>query len=383
MKILVVHGGGPTAVLNSSLYGVVTEAKKYNKIKVYGAKQGFSGILNEQFIVMSDYEQEQLEKLKVTPGSVIGSSRDVVEEEDYLQAVEILIQNGFKHVIFNGGNGTMDTAGKLSKASNGRIKVIGIPKTVDNDLPVIDHSPGYTSAANFIAHCTHEIGEDVKSLPIHVSIIEVMGRNTGWLAAASAFAKKKDGDAPHLIYLPEVPFDENKFLEDVREQLSYQKGIVVVVSEGLKNDKGEPITKPIMETGRAVYFGDVGTYLAQLIISQLTYKARSEKLGLFTRTSVRYMSEIDRQEAIKVGEQAVIALLQGESGQMVGIMRTEQQCYDVTYPLIPIEQVMLEEKTLPKTFINEAKNGVTASFIEWCKPLIDEPLTEFFYIKER
>lgn len=382
MKILVVHGGGPTAVLNSSLYGVLTEAKKHLHIEVYGAKHGFSGILTEQFMPLSHYEQAQLEKLCVTPGSIIGSSRDAVDEEDYLRAVEILLRHGFHHVIFNGGNGTMDTAGKLSEASSGQLKVIGIPKTVDNDLSVIDHAPGYGSAANFIAHCTHEIGEDVKSLPIHVSIIEVMGRNAGWLTAASVLAKKEEGGAPHLIYLPEMPFDEVKFIADIRAQLKQHQGIVVVVSEGLKNDKGEPIAKPIMERGRAVYFGDVGTHLAQLVVSELGYKARSEKLGLFTRTAVRYMSEVDRQEAICVGEQAVLALLRGESNQMVGIMRAPGECYEVTYPLIPLAQVMLEEKKVPTAFINETNNGVTEAFIKWCQPLIDDELTPFFHEKE-
>ncbi|MER1956714.1 MAG: diphosphate--fructose-6-phosphate 1-phosphotransferase [Solibacillus sp.] len=383
MKILIVHGGGPTAVLNSSLYGVITEANKHRDVEVYAAKQGFSGILNEQFIALSGIEQAQLKKLLVTPGSVIGSSRDVVKHADYEKATQILLKNGFEHVLFNGGNGTMDTAGKIGEISNGRIKVIGIPKTVDNDLSVIDHAPGFASAANFIAHSTKEIGEDIKSLPIHVSIIEVMGRNVGWLTAASALAKKDVGDAPHLIYLPEVAFDEEVFLADITEQLKHQSGVVVVVSEGLKNTAGEPLAPPILKTDRAIYFGDVGTHLAQLVISELGYKARSEKLGLFTRAAVKYISDVDRTEAIEVGKRAVQALLQGDSQQMVGIMRDEQDTYCVTYPLIPLERVMLEEKQLPRQFMNEQKNGVSQSFIDWCKPLIDEELTDFFKLEER
>lgn len=383
MKILVVHGGGPTAVMNSSLYGVITEAYKHPHIELYGAKQGFAAILNEQFISLNGIEPAELEKLLVTPGSSIGSSRDVVHEEQYEKAVEILVDNGFFHVLFNGGNGTMDTAGKLSRASNSRINVIGIPKTVDNDLSVIDHAPGFASAANFIAHCTQEIGEDIKSLPIHVSIIEVMGRNAGWLTAASALAKKDPDDAPHLIYLPEVELDEQKFLADVKAQLEKRTGIVVAVSEGLKNTAGEPLAPPILQTDRAVYFGDVGTHLAQLVVSELGYKARSEKLGLFTRTAVKYMSSVDREEAIEVGKRAVQALLEGQSQKMVGITRNQQTSYAVSYPLIPLEQVMLEEKQLPGDFINPQKNGVTQSFIDWCKPLVAQECTDFFKLKER
>ena len=381
MKLLVVHGGGPTAVMNCSLYGVVTAAKERGSVEVYGARQGFAGILMEDFMCLTDISDEKLARLLQTPGSVIGSSRDVVSEADYEAAVEVLHKHSFDAVLFNGGNGTMDTAGKLNRASNGRIHVVGIPKTVDNDLAVVDHAPGFASAANFIAHMTHEIAEDVRSMPIHVSIIEVMGRNAGWLTAAAGLAKTSEDSAPHLLYFPEVPFDEQKFIEDVKKQLAKSSGVVVVVSEGLKNAAGDPIVQPIMKTDRAVYFGDVGTHLAQLVLRDIGYKARSEKVGLLTRASVRYMSDVDRQEAIAVGARALQAAIEGENGVMVSICRVEGTnggAYDVTYPLIPIDQVMLDEKGLPEHFMNAEKNGVSEAFIEWCKPLIDEQLTQFF-----
>lgn len=382
MKLLVVHGGGPTAVLNSSLYGLLVEAKNQNIQEIYAAKNGFRAILNGDLKYMADYSDQELEKMLITPGTVIGSSRDVVEEQDYEQAAKLLIEQGFTSVIFNGGNGTMDTCGRLAAASNNRLQVIGIPKTIDNDLAMIDHAPGFGSAAKFIANCTKEVGEDVKSLPIHVSIIETMGRNAGWIAAASALAKEQEDDAPHLIYLPEVPFDESQFLKDVQEQITKHKGIVIVVSEGLKNADNTPIVKPIIETGRAVYYGDVGTHLANLIIEKLGYKARSEKPGIISRTSMSYLSNVDQQEAIAVGKYAIKALVASETNKMVGIRRKQSDLYEVEYTLLPIHEVMLHENTLPEKYINQNGNGVTDEFINWCKPLIDGDLPSFFKLKE-
>ncbi len=383
-NLLVVHGGGPTAVLNASLYGVIREAQASPDIqKIYGAIGGSEAILTENFLDMGELEEEKIELLLQTPGTAIGSSRFPLEQEQYEAMVDILKKNNIKYVLFNGGNGSMDTCGKVSKVCEGEgIYVVGIPKTMDNDISIIDHAPGFPSAAKYIATVTKEVGADVKSLPIHVCVIEAMGRNAGWITAASALARKNPGDAPHLIYLPERNFNEEEFLEDVKKLYEELGGVVVVVSEGLRNEKGESIVPPIFKTDRAVYYGDVSAYLAELVIKKLGIKARSEKPGLCGRTSMLLQSEVDRQEAILVGREAVKAALAGQTGVMVGIKRKAGETYEVETPLIPIEEVMLNERVMPEEYINERGNDITGSFVDWCRPLIDGDLPEMVSFKD-
>ena len=372
-NLLVVHGGGPTAVLNASLYGVIREAQASPDIqKIYGAIGGSEAILTENFLDMGELEDEKIELLLQTPGTAIGSSRFPLEQEQYEAMVDILKKNNIKYVLFNGGNGSMDTCGKVSKVCEGEgIYVVGIPKTMDNDISIIDHAPGFPSAAKYIATVTKEVGADVKSLPIHVCVIEAMGRNAGWITAASALARKNPGDAPHLIYLPERNFNEEEFLEDVKKLYEELGGVVVVVSEGLRNEKGESIVPPIFKTDRA-----------ELVIKKLGIKARSEKPGLCGRTSMLLQSEADRQEAILVGREAVKAALAGQTGVMVGIKRKAGETYEVETPLIPIEEVMLNERVMPEEYINERGNDITGSFVDWCRPLIDGDLPEMVSFKD-
>ena len=383
-NLLVVHGGGPTAVLNASLYGVIREAQKNPNIKkIYGAIGGSEAILTENFLDMGELEDEKIELLLQTPGTAIGSSRFPLEQEQYEAMVAILKKNNIKYVLFNGGNGSMDTCGKVSRVCQGEgIYVVGIPKTMDNDISIIDHAPGFPSAAKYIATVTKEVGADVKSLPIHVCIIEAMGRNAGWITAASALAREKPGDAPHLVYLPERDFREEEFLEDVKKLYDELGGVVVVVSEGLRNEKGESIVPPIFKTDRAIYYGDVSAYLAELVIKKLGIKARSEKPGLCGRTSMLLQSEVDRQEAILVGREAVKAAVSGQTGVMVGIQRKAGEEYGIETPLIPIEEVMLNERIIPEEYINERGNDITDSFVRWCRPLIDGNLPEMVSFKD-
>lgn len=383
-NLLVVHGGGPTAVLNASLYGVIREAQKNPDIKkIYGAIGGSEAILTENFLDMGELEDEKIELLLQTPGTAIGSSRFPLEQEQYEAMVDILKKNDIKYVLFNGGNGSMDTCGKVSKVcADEGIYVVGIPKTMDNDISIIDHAPGFPSAAKYIATVTKEVGADVKSLPIHVCVIEAMGRNAGWITAASVLARKEQGDAPHLVYLPERNFKEEEFLEDVKRLYDELGGVVVVVSEGLRNEKGESIVPPIFKTDRAVYYGDVSAYLAELVIKKLGIKARSEKPGLCGRTSMLLQSKVDREEAVLVGREAVKAAVAGHTGVMVGIRRKGGEEYGIETPLIPIEEVMLNERVMPEDYINERGNDITESFARWCKPLIDGDLPEMISFKE-
>lgn len=379
VNMLIAHGGGPTAVINSSLYGAIEEAKKHDKIEaIYGALGGTEGILKEDFIDFKKVEQEKLELLLTTPASAIGTSRFPLYEKEYEKMLKVFKKYDIKYVLFNGGNGSMDTCGRLYKvAKEHGINVVGIPKTIDNDISVTDHCPGFGSAARYIATSVAEVAQDVKSLPIHVSIVEAMGRNAGWIAASSALARKKEGDAPHLIYLPERPFCEEEFLEDVERLYEKLGGVVVVVSEGLANKEGESIVPPIFKTERATYFGDVGTHLATLVTQKLGIKARSEKPGILGRTSIALQSEIDRAEAIEVGKLAARAAIEGETGVMVGLKRISTDPYQCETLLIPIEEVMMHEKVVPQNFISKRGNDVTKEFIDWCKPLIGGKIPEY------
>lgn len=379
-NILIVHGGGPTAVINASLYGAIKQAKKNKNIEhIYAAKNGTGGLLREELIELEQVPEEKLTLLLQTPGSAIGTSRDQLEQEEYDRMTEILCKYHIKYVLMNGGNGTMDTCGKLFKTCRSKgldIKVMGIPKTMDNDIAITDHSPGFGSAARYLAQSVKEVCADVKGLPIHVVVIEASGRNAGWITAASAMAADGNGEGPDLIYLPERPFDEEKYIEDIKKLLEKKSGIVVVASEGLKNAKGEPIVEPIFKVGRATYFGDVSAHLANLVIKKLGYKARSEKPGLLGRASIPLQSDVDREEAELAGKMACEAVLNGESGKMVAFERVSTEPYVMKPFLVDIDEVMMYERTMPDEYINEEGNGVTEAFKEWCRPLLGGDLPD-------
>ena len=385
-NVLLVHGGAPTAVINASLYGAVTEAKKYAEVDhIYAAIGGSGAVIREQFLDMKTVRDERLELLLSTPASAIGTSRDHLEPEDYEAIARVIQKHDIKYVFFNGGNGSMDACGKVYKACQALgltdVRVVGIPKTIDNDITVTDHAPGFGSAARYIAATVSEVSQDVRALPIHVSVVEAMGRNAGWIAAASALARSGDGDGPDLIYLPERPFVEEEFLADVKALVEKKGGVVVVASEGLTDPEGKPIVEPIFQVGRATYYGDVSAHLANLVIKKLGYKARSEKPGICGRASIAFQSSVDRDEAVIAGAEAVKAAMEGQTGVMIGFERLPGAEYKVKPIRIPIEQVMLTERTMPAEFINERGNDVTDAFVEWCRPLIGEPLRPFVTFK--
>ena len=384
-NMLIVHGGAPTAVINASLYGAVTEAKKHPEVDhIYAAIGGSGAVIREQFLDMKTVDEGRLELLPFTPASAIGTSRDHLEPEDYEAIARVIEKYDIRWVFFNGGNGSMDACGKVYAACQAlglEVQVVGIPKTIDNDIAVTDHAPGFGSAARYIAATVSEVSQDVRALPIHVSVIEAMGRNAGWITAASALARSGDGDGPDLIYLPERPFIEEEFLADVKALVEKKGGVVVVASEGLTGPDGKPIVEPIFQVGRATYYGDVGAHLANLVIKKLGVKARSEKPGICGRASIAFQSSVDREEAILAGSEAVKAALEGETGVMIGFERLPGAEYAVRPIRIPIQQVMLTERTMPDEFINQRGNDVTDAFVEWCRPLIGEPLRPFVTFK--
>lgn len=384
-NLLIIHGGAPTAVINSSLYGAVTEAKKHPEVdKVLGAVGGSGGMLRQHFCELQNVPEETLRLLLQTPASAIGTSRDALSPDDYANMAAICKQHNIRWVLFNGGNGSMDACGKLYKAcvaAGADVRVVGIPKTIDNDIAVTDHAPGFGSAARYIAAVTSEISQDVRSLPIHVCVIEAMGRNAGWIAAASALARSGNGDGPDMIYLPERAFDEEEYLEKVGDLYRKKGGVVIVTSEGLCDKEGKSIVPPIFQVGRSVYYGDVSAHLANMVIQRLGIKARSEKPGIGGRASIAFQSSVDRDEAVVAGAEAAKAALAGENGVMVGFRRVPGPVYKTETFLIPVEQVMLHESQLPDKYISACGRDVTPEYIEWCRPLIGEPLPQFVTFK--
>ena len=384
-SLLIVHGGGPTAVINGSLYGAVMAAKADGTpAHIYGAIGGTEGVLNERFFDFKTCRSGRLETRLQTPGSAIGSSRTPLQNGDYEKMAEIFRKHDIRWVLLNGGNGTMDTCAKLAKACEGAgVSVVGIPKTIDNDIPFTDHAPGFGSAARYLAATVREITEDVRSLPIHVCIVEAMGRDAGWITAAAALAGQAPGEGPDLLYVPERPFSKERFLSDV-ERLYREKGeAVVVASEGLKDETGAPVVPPVFQVGRATYFGDVSAYLAELVIRELGVKARSEKPGLAGRASVAWQSDVDLREAVAAGAKAAEWALEGRTGVMVGLERESGKGYGVTFVPVDLSAGMLSARCLPDCYVNARGNGVTESFCAWCRPLLGEAFPDFFHLPHR
>ena len=379
--LLIVHGGGPTAVINASLYGAVSEALAAPGVgRVLGALGGVGGITDGRFVDFGQVSPSQLELLPHSPGSALGTSRKPLEADDYAELAQALKAAHVRWLLPTGGNGTMDTCGKIWQACQAAgipLDVVGIPKTMDNDIAVTDHAPGFASAARYMAQSVAEVCCDVKGLPIHLVIVEAMGRNAGWVTAASALADESGTGGPDLIYLPERPFSEESFLADAQRLIDEKGSGVVVVSEGLTTADGTPVAPPLMQVGRATYFGDVSAHLARLVIERLGYKARSEKPGLLGRTSMALQSPVDRAEAEAAGREAVRAALAGNTGVMVGFERLSSSPYEMRLVHIPIEQVMLDEKALPDEFINSEGNGVTPAYQEWLRPLLGAPISPF------
>lgn len=372
MNILFVHGGGPTPVINASLYGGVMEAKKQGFKKILGAIGWIDGIIDACFVDFNLISDDELKLLLKTPASALGTDRGFVTQEMIEKSVEVLTKHEIDVLIINGGNGSMDVANMLyERCKDIGVKVIGIPKTIDNDLDITDHTPGFASAARYVAGTISEIARDVEGMPIHVSVIETMGRDTGWLAGASAIAREC-GAGPDLIYLPEIPFDEERFLKDVKEIYDKQNYVIVVASEGLKDEDGEPICEPIFKTELATYFGDVGTYLASLVIKKLGIKARSEKPGIAGRASAMWASEIDIKEAMEQGAYAVQAALRVENGVMSALKRISNNPYRCDIISVPINSVGGRTRCVPPSMINEQGNDITQEFIDYVRPLIGE-----------
>ncbi len=378
-NIVFIHGGGPTAVLNASLAGSIKELRKEGfKGKVLAARHGVKGLLNRDMIDLGGLSDEDLEVLSRTPGSAIGTGRDHLEAEDYFKLRNALVELNASYCIMTGGNGTMDTCRKLALAADTvGITVVGVPKTMDNDLSVTDHSPGFGSAARYIAASTREAIADVESLPIHAVVIEAFGRDAGWITASSALS------SPDMILLPEIPFDEERFIERVDELRKEKGGLVIVASEGLRYSDGKPIVDPIFQTDRSVYFGDVSSHLASLIVRRLGYKARSEKPGILGRASIAWQSDIDREEAEACGRESARAALSGRTAAMSVIKRISSEPYRSVIETEDISDEILKARVMTEDLYDKDSFSVKRKFIDYVTPLTGEIGGRFLNLSEK
>ena len=372
-------------MLNCSLYGIIRQAQEADAIRnILGARFGIEGILQGSFIDLGRQSEDTLERLRTSPGSAIGSSRRKILEDDYDRILDVLERHDVRYVLYNGGNGTMYGAMLLADAAEHRgyeLGVIGVPKTVDNDLPATDRSPGYASAARYIAASVRELGTDVGSLPTPVSILETMGRNVGWLAAAAAAARTGSDTAPHMIYLPEKPFDKDGFLGELNDVLEQLGWAVVVVSEGLQDAEDNPVyvTDAVAQAdavGR-ILPGGVASYLADLAARELDVRCRSEKPGLCARSSVLLTSPVDRSDAECVGRMAVTAAVSGESRKMVALRPRRTSTEKPLTHLVPLQEAANGKKTLPEKFLCEGKSFVADDFLGYLMPLLGPDLPDF------
>lgn len=371
-NILFMHGGGPTAVINASLSGSIRELydRSFDGDILY-APFGTGGLLKNKINKFPALSNEDLIKLERTPGSAIGTGRDHLEGDDYDKLASILKENNIGYVVMTGGNGTMDTCRKLSYAAKKHnIVVTGTPKTMDNDLSVTDNSPGFGSAARYIAACVREASEDVLGLPIHACVIEALGRDAGWVTASAIMAKSGKAPGADIILVPEVAFDKDKFLTKVEKIHKEKGGVVIVASEGMRYSDGKPIVEPVFQVGRSVYFGDVSSHLSNLIIKELGIKSRSEKPGILGRASISWQSDVDRAEAIACGRVSVKCALEGKNGYMSVIKRTSSSPYKFEAVESPILDSILEARTLDEKYIDKENMFINESFIEYAKPLI-------------
>ncbi|MCL4795019.1 MAG: diphosphate--fructose-6-phosphate 1-phosphotransferase [Bryobacteraceae bacterium] len=367
-RAILIHGGGPTAVLNASLAGLALELRRLGGWELLGARFGMAGLLQEHLIDLDAQPEALLEALAETPGSAIGSSRKPLEDEDFAHAAGILHRRAIDAVFLNGGNGTMRTAARLEQVSAGRLRVIGIPKTIDNDIPGTDHTPGYGSVARFFAHAVRDAGEDNRSLPSPVMVVETLGRDTGWVTAATALARTEEDDAPHLIYLPEQRVPLAEICADVERTVARWGRCVIAVCEGQLDENGLPFGADVQKDrdGMQRLAANLGHRLAQLIEQATGLRARSEKPGLTGRSSGVMVSPRDRADARACGEEAARAAGRGEAGVMVRLDHSGRAS------TISLGQVTPGLRQFPQEWIAGSGAGVSSEFVEWVKPLAGE-----------
>ena len=380
-NVLVGQSGGPTAVINASVEGVIAEALNHDCIEeIYGTLNGVLGILNEDFIDLASESQQTIRGLRHTPGAALGTCRYKLKKQaDFERVLEVFKAQNIRYFFYAGGNDSQDTADKISKLAQEQgydLRVIGIPKTIDNDLPVTDHCPGYGSVIKNVATTVRQMACDHAAMGQNdlVSILEVMGRNAGWIAAGAALSKRRDHphDPPHIILLPEVAFSAEKFIADVQRTLKREKYCLIVVGEGLVDADGNYVAAAeATDAFGHAQLGGAADFLQRLVEANLPgIKARTAKLGIAQRAAATNGSETDANEGYLAGQAAVLAAIRGETDKMVTLLRGEADQYTCETGLAPLADIANGVKKLPREWINEDGISMNFQFIRYATPLI-------------
>ena len=386
------QSGGPTVVINQSLVGIMEAARGYRSIRaVLGARHGVRGVIAEDFVDLKKLKPALLERLAVTPAAALGSSRDKPDQEYCRRILDVFRKRDVRHFFYIGGNDSADTArivNQMADETGYEMNVVHIPKTIDNDLRVTDHCPGYGSAARFVAAAFMGDDRDSASLP-GIKINVVMGRNAGWLTAASALGRLDETCGPHLVYVPEIPFSSDRFIEDVRDVYSRFGRCQIAVSEGIADETGTPVAVGLAEKlGHRVERDDhgnvqlsgsgaLGDFLSDYIKSELkqrhkTLRIRSDTFGYLQRSFPGFASPVDQAEARECGRKAVEYAMAGCGDGSVAIKRMKGAKYRASYFRAGLADVARETRHLPRNFMNKAGNGVTKAFINYAAPLAGE-----------
>ena len=394
-NVLVGQSGGPTAVINSSLAGVYEAAKALGAAHVYGMEYGIQGLLQGKIVDLDDRldDKMEIELLKRTPSSYLGSCRfklpnPATDERPFVQLFELFAKYCIGAVFYIGGNDSMDTIAKLSAygaAKGSEIRFIGVPKTIDNDLMYTDHTPGYGSAAKYIATILKEVICDSSVYNIRsVTVAEIMGRHTGWLAGAASLAAGADCNGPDIILLPERPFDENVFLEKVAQLEKDRHNVIIAASEGVKNKDGVFLCDLVSTAGQLDAFGHkailsgTSRYLADLIHVRLGCKTRAIEFSTLQRCASHLASRTDITEAYQVGGASVEAAYRGETGKMCAIRRISDMPYRTETEMVDVQKVANLEKHVPDDWISPDGMHVTEAFHHYARPLIQAELTPIY-----
>ncbi len=385
-NILVGQSGGPTSVTNASLAGIVSEALNHESIEeIYGGLNGVLGILQEEIVDLASESQQQVRALRHTPGAALGTCRyKLKKQQDFERILEVFKAHNVRYFFYIGGNDSQDTADKISKLAQQQgyeLRVIGVPKTIDNDLTGTDHCPGYGSVVKYLSTTIREIACDNEAMGQGdlVSIVEVMGRSAGWIAAGTALAKRRDHphDPPHIILLPEVPFNQEKVLEDVRRVLKRERFCMIVVAEGLVDADGNYLAADsATDAFGHARLGGAGEALGEIIETGIpNAKVRVARPGLIQRAAAHAASKTDVDEAFLAGQAAVRAAIAGETDKMVTLVRGETEHYTVETGLAPLSEIANGIKKLPREWINEDLVSMNFQFLRYAQPLIQGEVT--------
>jgi 6-phosphofructokinase 1 len=374
-NLMIVQGGGPTAVFNASLAEIVAEGQRQGSTSsIFGSRYGIKGLIEDQIVDLSGMSRTELDLLSRTPGAALGSSRHNPSKEDMQRLADALVHLKVDLLLFLGGNGTMRGAEIVSEycASQGMgVRVVGVPKTIDNDIAATDRCPGYASAARYIATSTRELAADVRSLPQPITILETMGRSVGWIAAAASLARTDADSAPHLVYVPEVPFETEEFLSDLSSVVDRLGWAVVVVAEGIRHADGRPVYEARdpsqSDPLKRPMIGGVAQHLATIVGKRLGLRCRSEKPGLLGRASMACAAEQDLEDAALVGRTGVQALVAGKTNVMVSL---EPLGSASSTRLVPLNDAAGHERTIPSEWLQGGPLPVAQPFFDYIRPLV-------------